>query len=54
MNNHKQVKDMLKNFYPFIEKIWFDKPAKIILNPDRKTHKNHSARLPFMVLKIVP
>lgn len=40
MNNHKQVKEMLKDFYPFAKKRFgFDRAAKIILNPDVENSK---------------
>ena len=48
MNNHKQVKDMLKNFYPFAKKRFgFDKPAKIILNPDQENSQKPLGKTAF-------
>ena len=34
-NTHKQVRDMIKSFYPYAKKRYgFDRPAKIVLNAD--------------------
>ena len=47
-NNHKKVKSMLKDFYPYAKKTFgFDRAAKIVLNPDQENSKKPLGKTAF-------
>jgi len=47
-SNHKKIKSMLKDFYPYAKKTFgFDKAAKIVLNPDQENSKKPLGKTAF-------